>query len=58
MSHDNHMKPVTIAARTPEPEPLEFLEFHLSDAEREKAAKVQAELALHRNAPQKRGWPA
>lgn len=58
MSHDNHMRPVTIAARAPEREPLETLAFELSEAEREKAAKAQAELALHRNAPQKRGWPA
>lgn len=48
-------EPVTVPATTPEPEALERVEFDLSESEREKAARQQAQLVLHRNAPMKRG---
>lgn len=53
----NHMQAVTLPATTPDPAPLERVEFHLSDFEREQAAKAQAALVVNRNAPMKRGNP-
>lgn len=48
-------EPVTVPARSPEPDALERVEFDLSDTERAKAAQHQAQLIQHRNAPMKRG---
>lgn len=49
----NHWQPATIPATTPDPRG-ELIEFSLTDAEREAAARQQAHLETHRNDPQKR----
>jgi hypothetical protein len=48
--------PVTFPASTPEREPLARVDFHLTSAEREAAARHQARLVTHRNQPQKRRY--
>lgn len=46
------MTPVTIPAT--QPQRVEQVEYHMTEAERQKAARDQARLERYRNEPQKR----